>query len=148
MPAAKSAHVRSTTHCVDAGVVVRLLSPGYPEVPALWREFRRSKATLVAPLLLRYEVTNSFHRMRRAGTMTDTEVSGQLRRALELPIDYHDEVGLHGEAARIAARFGQAATYDAHYLALAERLGIDLWTTDRRLVKAVGDQLPWVRLVS
>jgi len=40
-----------------------------------------------------------------------------------------------------------AAVYDAHYLALAERLGAEMWTADRRLCQAVGAALPWVRLV-
>lgn len=39
------------------------------------------------------------------------------------------------------------ATYDAHYLALADQLGAEFWTTDRKLVRAVQPSLPWVRLV-
>jgi predicted nucleic acid-binding protein len=41
-------------------------------------------------------------------------------------------------------RLNRAAAYDSFYLALAETLGADLWTTDRRLSAAVG--LPWVRV--
>ena len=36
---------------------------------------------------------------------------------------------------------------DAHYLALAQRLGAEFWTADRRLVQAVQATLPWVNLV-
>jgi hypothetical protein len=35
------------------------------------------------------------------------------------------------------------AAYDSFYLGLAERLGCELWTADRRLRNAV--DLPWVR---
>jgi len=32
-------------------------------------------------------------------------------------------------------------------LALAERLGAEFWTADRRLCQAVAARLPWVRLL-
>jgi hypothetical protein len=44
------------------------------------------------------------------------------------------------------ARFGIGATYDAHYLAVAEQEKADFWTIDRRLVSAVAAELPWVNL--
>jgi predicted nucleic acid-binding protein len=42
-------------------------------------------------------------------------------------------------------RLNRAAAYDSFYLALAERLGCNLWTADRRLWQAVS--AGWVRLV-
>jgi predicted nucleic acid-binding protein len=47
-----------------------------------------------------------------------------------------------------AARLGQAQAYDGFYLALAQELGAELWTGDRRL--AHGAQQPgaaWVHAV-
>ena len=35
----------------------------------------------------------------------------------------------------------------AHYLALAKRFDAEFWTADRRLVRAVQDELSWVHLV-
>lgn len=43
-------------------------------------------------------------------------------------------------ALHIAADLGLAATYDAHYLALAKQLDAELWTADARLVREVGDR--------
>ena len=40
----------------------------------------------------------------------------------------------------------RAAAYDSFYLALAEQLDADLWTTDLNLVRAVGK--PWVKSAS
>ncbi|MFQ6133132.1 MAG: type II toxin-antitoxin system VapC family toxin, partial [Armatimonadota bacterium] len=37
-------------------------------------------------------------------------------------------------------------TYDASYLALAQSLGVEFWTADRRLAHAVSD-LPFVKLL-
>jgi predicted nucleic acid-binding protein len=42
-------------------------------------------------------------------------------------------------------RLQRAAAYDSFYLALAESLGCEFWTVDKRLVNAVDK--PWVRLV-
>jgi predicted nucleic acid-binding protein len=47
----------------------------------------------------------------------------------------------------LAERFSLPAAYDAHYLALADWLGGEFWTADRKLVRAVEDELPWVRVV-
>ena len=51
-------------------------------------------------------------------------------------------------ALRWAARLGQRAAYDAQYLALAERLGAEFYTADRRLASlAEAAGLPWVRSI-
>lgn len=44
-----------------------------------------------------------------------------------------------------AGRLGQSRAYDSYYLALAERLGTELWTGDQRLVNAARQLgLSWV----
>jgi hypothetical protein len=45
----------------------------------------------------------------------------------------------------LAHQFSLLATYDAHYLALAESHNCEFWTADTRLLRAVGDKLSWVR---
>ena len=37
---------------------------------------------------------------------------------------------LHGQALKLASQLRQGAACDAHYMALAENLGCDLWTSD------------------
>ncbi|MEA5537299.1 hypothetical protein [Crocosphaera sp. XPORK-15E] len=39
------------------------------------------------------------------------------------------------------------ATYDAHYLVLAQRFQADLYTSDKRLFNSVKSSLSWVHLV-
>jgi predicted nucleic acid-binding protein len=97
--------------------------------------------------LLRYEVTNALHRLRKAGETTEDETERAIRAALALPIRLHFDDALHSAALAFAARFSLPAAYDAHYLALADRLGAAFWTTDRRLANSVRPALPWVRLV-
>ncbi len=43
-------------------------------------------------------------------------------------------------------RYNLPATYDAHYLALAEWMEIDLWTADMRLVNSLKPfKVKWVK---
>ncbi|CAD7783931.1 MAG: hypothetical protein KCCBMMGE_02340 [Candidatus Methanoperedenaceae archaeon GB37] len=54
---------------------------------------------------------------------------------------------MHRYALKLAKSFSLPTTYDAHYLALAERLGAEFWTTDKRLVRTVQKVISWVRLL-
>ena len=47
----------------------------------------------------------------------------------------------------MASRLNQGAAYDAHYLALAEEFGCELWTADGRFFRAVSsgvDNVHWL----
>lgn len=79
--------------------------------------------------------------------MTEAETGNAIRAALSLPIRLISDEGDHAAALAFAARFSLPAAYDAHYLALADRLSAQFWTTDRRLANSVRSALPWVHLV-
>lgn len=50
-------------------------------------------------------------------------------------------------ALALAIQFGQRATYDCHYLALAEYLDCEYWTADQRFWTATRDVFPRVRWI-
>jgi predicted nucleic acid-binding protein len=134
--------------CVDANLVIRRVAePENRLVQELWERWAAHRQPLVAPALLRYEVTNVLYRTQRAGLLSPEARRDLLAAALALPIEVHGDTALHQEAADLAERIGLPAAYDAHYLALAQRLGTEFWTTDERLGRAVRPTLPWVRLV-
>ncbi len=138
---------KSSAICVDANLVLRFVARQEDEVITnLWHRWRIEERSFVAPMLLRYEVTNALHRLRRAGTLTDAGAHEALRSAIDLPIKLHADAELHDGALGFAARFDLPAAYDAHYLALADQLGVEFWTADRRLAHTVGPHLSWVRL--
>ncbi|MCB0135046.1 MAG: type II toxin-antitoxin system VapC family toxin, partial [Caldilineaceae bacterium] len=68
------------------------------------------------------------------------ELSSEIAIALISPDDE-----LVRQAYAWTLRLKRAAAYDSFYLALAQRLGCELWTVDHKLFKAVG--APWVRYV-
>ena len=138
----------SRAHCLDANVVIRYLSPTpVAAVDRRWRTWDVDRPQLVAPTLLRYEVVNALHQWVRHGVMTADEAGRAFADAQGLAIEFYGDGDLHERALEMAGRFHLPAAYDAHYLALAERFGAPLWTTDARLAKAVGDGLPEVRLI-
>jgi len=47
----------------------------------------------------------------------------------------------------MATRLNLPAAYDAYYLALAEMLGCEFWTADKKLCNTVKDSLPWVKFL-
>jgi predicted nucleic acid-binding protein len=135
--------------CLDSNVLVRSVEPKpRPEISRLWREWLRDEVMLHAPALMRYEVVNALYKFRKAGQLSSDDASRALKVALGRPIVLHEDEKLHMRALELAAEHKLPAAYDAQYLALAERLGVELWTTDAKLVKAVEGRLNWVRLVS
>lgn len=134
--------------CVDANLVIRLVAdPADERVCSLWREWDADNRRIAAPTLVYYEVSNALYCYQQAGMMSSTAVRLALRAALALPIRLYGEPGLHAMALDLAERLSLPAAYDAHYLALAKWLSAEFWTADRRLARAVGDQLPWVRVL-
>jgi predicted nucleic acid-binding protein len=138
---------RSSAVCVDASLVVRLLlGPQSQEIRSLWEQWDQEHLDPAAPSLIYYEVSNALYQYERHGKLSADTVSEAFDVALGLPIRLYSDPALHLRAVQIARRFTLPASYDAHYLALAEHLGTDLWTCDARLVKKVGADLSWVHL--
>lgn len=134
--------------CDDAGILVRLLTgQDNGTTCGLWERWRVERRSLVAPRLLRYEVTHALHCPRGADALGKDVARDALRSALDLRVDRADELGVHVAALSIAARFRLPAADDACSLALVEREGADFWTTDRRLTNGVRQAPPCGHLV-
>ena len=132
--------------CVDASLAIKLVSPepGRDQVLVLWEGWLKEGAILVAPYLFCYEVTSVLWRKAVRGIWTHEEARAAVEAALDLGVRLMDAPGLSLQAFDIAARFRRPAAYDAHYLALAEVLGCNFWTADRKLYNAVQEQLSYV----
>jgi predicted nucleic acid-binding protein len=136
--------------CVDASFVVRFVTSKNPDSPfdQLWQQWRQAQTILAVPALFYYEVSNALHRYGISGQLSQEEGTVLLDQVLEFDLRSYGDADLHRQALKIAQRENLPASYDAHYLALAERLEIEFWTGDRRLFNAVRSHLPWVHLVS
>lgn len=133
---------------VDASVVVDWVAPDPDVVEGAARRLLSQWAALgevlVAPRLLREEVGNALltgvRRQRWSGAQADAAY--ELLRSL--PLVERDEQADRDRAFELARRFDEHPIYDMVYVALAERLRLDLVTADTRLLARVG-HLPFVR---
>jgi predicted nucleic acid-binding protein len=124
--------------CVDASLVVALLIPErFSEAAlALWKEWTLQDWQIVAPMLLRYEVTAAIYRKVLQEVIKPVDGRQALQHFLTLAIDWIDLPDLSLRAVDLAEKFRRPNTYDAHYLALAEHLDCPFWTGDERLYNA------------
>ncbi|MBF2006689.1 type II toxin-antitoxin system VapC family toxin [Chlorogloeopsis fritschii PCC 9212] len=138
------------TVCVDANLVVLLLSKSTLalRVRELWNQWLDLNYTIVAPTLIYFELSNALHRSVIAGQILPEEADQTLVEAMNLNIRLYGDAELHQQALILARNLRLPATYDAHYLALAQRLECQFWTADRRLVNSVQATLQWVNLAS
>ena len=134
--------------CVDASIVIPLLVDSETVINESWTHWHESGYVLISPTLLQYEVTNALRSYQVHGELSEEETTSALRMVFDFDISLYDDNELHLQALNIANGFSLSATYDAHYLALAERFNAEFWTADRRLVQAVQEVLPWVHLVN
>ncbi|HVM02408.1 MAG TPA: type II toxin-antitoxin system VapC family toxin [Acidimicrobiales bacterium] len=122
---------------VDASAaVLGLLSDG---------DARRVLASepVAVPHLADSEVVHALRSQVLRGTATDGEARGALERWARLGLRRFPVVGLLG---RMWDLRGNLSAYDATYVALAETIGCDLLTADRRLAAAPGPRCPIVVL--
>lgn len=115
---------------------------------ALLEDHLSANEKLIAPPLLLGEITNTIHRRLLKHNLSSEWPIRALDYFLTLPITVGSRESLYHDALRIASRFRLPAIYDAQYVALAHYAGCDRWTDDRKLIRAVQQELPFVRALS
>lgn len=131
---------------VDASLVVRVLQPGHPEIVDLWLTWLDSGWRVCAPSLLVYEVTNALYRSARARRIGPQPLAASLQDLEQMKLELVSDIALSRRAAEMAWALDLPAVYDAHYLALAERLDSELWTCDQKLAQRIVEDLPRLRV--
>jgi predicted nucleic acid-binding protein len=135
---------------LDASVAAKLVlldEADTDKAAALAQDCFSRGEPLVAPPLLRSEVANILRqRMRRTG-MSLAIARSLLADFLILSIVETAPGNLYDRALQLADQFNLGAVYDAHYLALAQLLGCDLWTADQRLINSLSGKLSFVRWI-
>jgi predicted nucleic acid-binding protein len=136
---------------VDANVLAALaLSLPYSEQAAVWvSQWTGSAEDLLAPVLQEYELAALIRKAVVLGWLTTEGATHAMDKLLDLRIErFPPTPSLHKNALHWAQRLSQSKTYDAHYLALAEQEGVELWTADRRLANAARSLgAKWVRWI-
>ncbi len=134
---------------VDASIAIKwvLEESDSDSAEALLAELSNQGIRILAPSLLAYEITNALHRKVRKGEITLDRAKEALAdmSLAEIDFDFSSDFTLSTRAIELANRFSLPATYDSHYLALAEYKGCELWTADTRFWNSIKGKLDWVR---
>ncbi len=133
---------------VDANLALKwaILEPDSDRAMMLLDKWNDEGKTIIAPALFAYEVTNIIYRQALASKLTYDEAKQGLRKlfAIGVLLQFSLYQNISVQAMEFAHRFGLAATYDTHYLALAHHENCEFWTADTRLWNAVKGKLDWV----
>ena len=134
---------------VDASLAVKWLvdEEDSDRAHAILQGWVAQGVTRIAPRLLPFEVSNVLHRRVLRGELELGDSARMIGRLLESSLELRQPPNLHARALQIASRLRQGAVYDAHYLALAESAGCDLWTADKRLYRAASPSIDRVRWI-
>ena len=120
------------------------------EAMALLRTWEQRQVSRVVPSWFACEVANGLYkRVLRSGLLLG-RAQANLEGILNEVVVRDFEPALSKRALELALRFKRPASYDAHYLALAEHLGREFWTADAKLWNATHtahDTLAWVRWI-
>lgn len=132
--------------CIDASFGVALLVPERFNLAALqlWEVWIKENLEIITPGLFTYEVTSALYRKGFRRLITWSDVDEILMNFTLLQIISYNDHSLVERAVELAKEFQRPNTYDAFYLALAERQDCPLWTADERLFNAIHDKFSLV----
>jgi predicted nucleic acid-binding protein len=132
-------------YVLDSCVAIKwaLPEPETPRAVRLMNDYRQGLHELLSPDILPVEVAHAIARAERRGVIPPSLGSRRLRNVLRYAPALHPYLPLLPKAFAIAsaARIG---VYDCLYVALAEREGCELLTTDDRLIRSLQPTFPFI----
>jgi predicted nucleic acid-binding protein len=141
-----------STIVLDASVAIAAMFPIQVDVDVLGQlaHWLEQDVRLVAPDLFLAECTSAVRKLVHANAIRLREADAALDGLFAYKVAMLPITPAHCRAAFAwAERLGQSRIYDGLYLAVAEEVGAELWTADRRLANAARQVgVGWVRTVS
>jgi predicted nucleic acid-binding protein len=134
---------------IDASIALKLVLPDalQEQCRSLVARLLVANVEIVAPDLWAYETTSTVCKAIHFKQLTADEGRQIIVRLNTLGVRLIPPDTIQNQQAfEWTVRLKRGAAYDSYYLALAEALGCELWTADRRFYNAVN--LPWVRWVT
>ena len=134
---------------VDTSVALKwvIVEPDSNLAVQLLEEWNNREILIIAPALLAYEITNALYQRVRRSDISFERCKQALMgfTSVSIEFDFSQDFSLSSRAAELANLYNLPATYDAHYLALAEREQCEFWTADKRMWNSIKGKLSWVR---
>ncbi len=133
---------------VDASIVVDLVAPDIeastPAALLMKMLAAAGAAEVVAPALLWLETSNALLTGIRRGRWSGAAADAAASRLDRMPVRAADVPADWARAFALARRYDNWPVYDMIYVALAERIGTELYTADERLRERLA-HLAWVK---
>jgi len=136
------------TVVVDANILIAFAlvdEPLHTQANQMLSAWQTTKELLVAPRLLRSEVTAVVRKTVYQERMTPERGRAILAQILVFTLEFHEDDVLLKDAYELAVQFNRPRAYDTQYMALAERLVCNFWTADERLVNSLQGQFSRIR---
>lgn len=128
----------SPIRVIDAGVAIQTILPilsGTDRCLDLINSWHREMARLIAPEIWLPEVVSVIRQAVYRGWLTEDEARTAVGDVFRLHVEIvPSDEDLCQQALEWASRLTQSKAYDGFYLALAQRMGAEFWTTDERLM--------------
>lgn len=141
------------TLVVDASVAVWAILPVLQgkdaDAAERFIEWSEQGVALTAPAWWAAECTTAIRRAVFAKVITERRARDAILDLFALEVQMVPvDATLCQSALEWSARLKQAKAYDGFYVALAQKLGVELWTADKRLATAAQQtRLKWVRWI-
>ena len=134
---------------VDTSLAVKWFLPeDYSvEAMALLRSWQHQGVDRIVPGWFACEVANVLYQRLRSGGVDLLQAQTGVKTILNWTTVHDVEPAVSERSLEIAAVLGRPASYDSHYVAVAERLDCDLWTADERFWNAASSTFPWIRWI-
>jgi predicted nucleic acid-binding protein len=132
---------------IDASVALKWYLPDEEygdKAMGLLKRYIAGDLELIIPSLIEYELANGLIIACRRGRIKEENLVSAMEGFTDLGLRLVNLSGLYAELVRYCKMYNRSA-YDASYLALAEREGIDLITADKRFYNSVKEDLSWVK---
>jgi predicted nucleic acid-binding protein len=134
---------------VDTSVALKwvLDEPDSSTAVELLEAWNNRETLIIAPALLAYEITNALYQRvwRSDFNLERCKQALMAFTSVSIEFDFSEDFSLSTRAAELANLYNLPATYDGHYLALAEREQCEFWTADMRMWNSIKGKLLWVR---
>jgi predicted nucleic acid-binding protein len=133
----------------DSGIMLAtvLVEPYSANAKALVAFWKAQNMKVAAPSLFHYEIVAVLRKHVYRGTISQEKATTSIQALLETPVQLFMDIALLKRAYELATQFNRPTAYDSQYLAVAEHLNCEFWTTDEKLFNSVNSQLPWIKWI-
>jgi predicted nucleic acid-binding protein len=134
---------------IDSGILIAsVLQESYTQqAEDLLVRCKTERIKLVAPTLFAYEIVASIRKAAYRNRISQERSTALQENLLGFAVQLYFDQKLLKRALELATKLNRPTAYDAQYLALAERLNCNFWTTDEKLFNATHLTLKYVQWI-